>query len=49
MPKQPSDRKDAPSPAKAKEILSHGTVQGHKLTPKARKFFGAVASKGKKS
>lgn len=29
--------------AKAKEILRDGTAQGHPLTPKQRRFFGAVA------
>ena len=28
---------------KAKEILSHGSVRGHKLTKKQRGLFGAVA------
>ena len=28
---------------KAKAILRHGSVRGHKLTPKARRFFGARA------
>ena len=32
MAKQPSARKDAPSPTKAKEILKHGEVHGHTLT-----------------
>ncbi|MBI4009130.1 hypothetical protein HY357_02765 [Candidatus Roizmanbacteria bacterium] len=29
--------------AKAKKILSDGTVRGKKLTGKQKKFFGAVA------
>ncbi|MGH8744530.1 MAG: hypothetical protein ACREUY_09665 [Burkholderiales bacterium] len=28
---------------KAREILHHGTVRGHKLTKKQRGLFGAVA------
>jgi len=36
------------TPHKAKEILRHGSVRGHELTPKQRGFFGAVAGKGKK-
>jgi len=31
------------SRSKAKEILRHGSVRGHKLTKKQRGFFGAVA------
>lgn len=33
-----------PSPAKAREILHDGSVRGHKLTPKQRRFMGAMAS-----
>lgn len=33
-----------PSPAKAKKILHHGSVKGHKLTSKQRRFMGARAS-----
>jgi hypothetical protein len=29
--------------AKAKKILTHGAVRGHKLTPKQRGLFGALA------
>jgi hypothetical protein len=29
--------------AKAKKILAEGEAQGHKLTRKQQKFFGAVA------
>jgi len=29
--------------AKAKKILKDGTVHGHKLTGKQKKFFGAIA------
>jgi hypothetical protein len=46
--KKPSQRKDAPSPAKAREILRDGTAQGQPLTPKQRGFFGAVAALAKK-
>mgnify|MGYP001597378422 CR=1 FL=1 len=28
---------------KAKKILGHGSVRGHKLTPKQKRFFGARA------
>ena len=31
------------TPKKAKEILRHGTVRGHKLTKKQKGFFGARA------
>lgn len=33
--------------SKAKEILSHGEVRGHKLTKKQRGFFGARAGGAK--
>ena len=29
--------------AKAKKILKHGSVRGHKLTPKQKRFMGARA------
>lgn len=29
--------------AKAKKILRHGSVRGHKLTPKQKRFMGARA------
>jgi hypothetical protein len=48
MAKKPSQRKDAPSPQKAREILRDGTAQGHVLTSKQRGFFAAVAALGKK-
>lgn len=32
------------SPQKAREILQHGEVRGHRLTPRQRRFFGAIAS-----
>jgi hypothetical protein len=48
MPKKPSQRKDAPSPGKAREILRDGTVHGQPLTSKQRGFFGAVAALSKK-
>lgn len=31
------------SKAKAKEILHHGAVRGHKLTAPQKRFFGARA------
>jgi MYND finger len=31
------------TPAKAREILHHGEVRGHKLTDRQRRFFGWVA------
>lgn len=34
------------SKTKAKKMLSHGSVRGHKLTKKQRGYFGAV-SKGR--
>lgn len=48
MPKKPSQRKGAPSPTKAREILRDGTAQGHPLTSKQKGFFGALAGMGKK-
>lgn len=42
---KPSQRKDAPSPTKAREILRDGTVHGQALTPKQVGFFGALVSK----
>jgi hypothetical protein len=47
MPKRPSQRKDAPPPAKAREILRDGTVRGEPLTRKQQGFFGAVAALAK--
>lgn len=29
--------------AKARKILSDGTVRGHKLTARQKRFFGAIA------
>jgi len=46
--KKPSQRKGAPSPAKAREILRDGTVHGKPLTAKQRRFMGAVAGKSKR-
>lgn len=34
--------------AKARKILHDGSVRGHKLTAKQRRFFGAKASGSKK-
>jgi hypothetical protein len=36
-------KKGSPSRAKARKILKHGSVRGHKLTAKARRFMGARA------
>jgi len=36
-------RKRVVSKAKAKKILRHGEVRGHKLTKKQKGFFGARA------
>lgn len=33
---------------KAREILRHGSVRGHKLTKRQRGFMGAVAGRGGK-
>jgi hypothetical protein len=49
MPKPPSQRKDAPSPQKARTILADKEIRGHPLTPKQRGFFGAVAATAKKA
>lgn len=38
-----SAHKSMPSQHKAKEILRHGEVRGHKLTAKQQGFFGARA------
>lgn len=38
----------AVSPGKAKKILSDGSVRGHDLTAKQKKFFGWLAGGGKK-
>ena len=34
------------SPAKAGEILRHGTVRGHKLTKKQKRLFGFIRGGG---
>lgn len=36
------------TPEKAREIISHGEVGGKKLTPRQRRFMGAVVSKGRR-
>ena len=36
-------KKKVVSKTKAKKILRHGEVRGHKLTPKQKRFFGARA------
>jgi hypothetical protein len=43
----PSEETDI-SPEKARKILHDGEVHGRPLTDQQRKFFGAIASKGKK-
>lgn len=48
MAKQPSQRKDAPAPAKARQILRDDKVHGQPLTAKQKGFFGAVAGKRQK-
>jgi hypothetical protein len=48
MAKRPSQRKGAPSPTKARQILHDKEVRGHELTERQRKFFGALASKGRR-
>jgi hypothetical protein len=48
MAKKPSQRKDAPAPAKARQILRDDSVRGHPLTEKQRGFFGAIAAKARK-
>lgn len=48
MAKKPSQRKDAPSPPKARQILRDNSAQGHPLTSKQQGFFGALAGMGKK-
>ena len=35
------------SARKAREILRHGSVRGHKLTKKQRGMFGAAAGRGR--
>lgn len=35
------------SRAKAREILHHGSVHGHPLTDRQRRYFGWIASGGK--
>jgi hypothetical protein len=45
---KPSQRKTAPSPTKAREILHDQTVHGQPLTRKQQGFFGAILSKAKK-
>ena len=48
MATKPSQRKDAPSPTKARQILRDNSAQGHPLTKAQKGFFGAIAGKGKK-
>lgn len=48
MAKKPSQRKDAPSPGKARTILRDQEIRGQPLTRKQQGFFGAIASKARK-
>ena len=48
MAKRPSQRTDAPTPAKARQILRDDAVRGHPLTEKQKGFFGALAGLGRK-
>jgi hypothetical protein len=48
MPKRPSQKKDAPAPAKARQILHDQEVRGHPLTRKQQGYFGAIAAMSKK-
>jgi hypothetical protein len=48
MAKKPSQRKDAPSPTKARQILHDKEVRGHPLTSAQRGYFGAIAAKARK-
>lgn len=49
MAKRPSQRPDAPSPQKARQILADKEIRGHPLTTKQQGFFGAVAATVKKA
>ncbi len=44
----PRKRKKKLTKRKARKILKHGSVRGHKLTKKQRGFFGAKLRKRKK-
>ena len=48
MSKKPSQRKDAPPPAKARQILHDKEVRGHPLTSKQKGYFGAIAGMARK-
>ena len=48
MAKKPSERKGAPSPTKARQILHDQEIRGHPLTRKQQGYFGAIVSKAKK-
>lgn len=52
MPKKPQrssrTRNHELSAEKARKILHDGTVHGHPLTPRQRRFMGAVASRSKR-
>lgn len=45
MAKKRRKRPKGLTPAKARKILHDGTVRGHKLTAKQRRFFGAKSRK----
>jgi hypothetical protein len=47
MSKKPSQRKDAPTPGKARQILHDQEVRGHPLTRKQQGYFGAIAAKAR--
>ena len=40
--------KRRPSKTKARKILKDKTIRGKKITPKQRRFFGAIAGGAKK-
>jgi hypothetical protein len=48
VPTQPSARRDAPSPTKARTILHDKEIRGKPLTSKQQGYFGAIASMSKK-
>jgi len=45
--KHNSHRSPNPSPRKAGEMLSHGTVRGRSLTPKQKRFLRHVEGMGR--
>jgi hypothetical protein len=48
MARTPSQRPDAPTPTKARQILHDKEVRGHPLTAKQKGYFGAIAAMSKK-